>query len=362
MLVERTLQARLNAESIGEESYNAYKKTMLPAATFSAWFDTKQRITENVQEHTGIVGLDFDHLSSKGIDPRFIRDGMGGHPAVALAFISPSGDGVKVFAKVSPVPATPQQHYAAWEAVTRTFTGADIGPDLSDPQCKDITRLCFLAHDPDVYYNPEPNAAIGWEMPVEVSVKESRDLTLRDIYEAAKALYAIPRVYYDGEDLHTDWAKIICAGYHSGLEYDLVKAWDDMGDKHGKSRNFEATWRSAGNRDSSVVGVGTLVHYARMFGGRFGEKLCSYCGEEWIGVNDTVCAACPEPVTEETKLPCYSCRRTFAKAELEGGVCEGCQTAVARGENPVNIPCTNKDQCGNDLTQFEMEAPERLLH
>lgn len=302
-------------------AYSTFKRTQLPAVTFSASFGAR-RNAGDMKAHTGLIGLDFDHVEN----PEELRRALKALPVVALVFISPSGDGVKAFFRVDPIPANAREHQEAWRRVCDFYGQHEARyTDAIDPQCKDLTRLCFLSYDPDVYFEPE-GAVVVWtphESSAELS-KSREERTDFNIYEAGAALYSIPRLYFDGEDLHSEWAEVVLAAYHSGLSYDVVKAWDEMGRKHGKSRSFDATWRSAANRQTETVGLGTLIFNARRFGGRFGEKLCPGCEEEWISEDSTVCMACPEPVDENSRIACYQCRQLLHPDELHRGICAAC--------------------------------------
>jgi hypothetical protein len=71
-----------------------------------------------------------------------------------ILFVSPSGGGLKT---VFRVPADEGLHLGSYRAVRQHIAdlcGEEIARKL-DEKSKDITRLCFLSYDPDLYYNPK---------------------------------------------------------------------------------------------------------------------------------------------------------------------------------------------------------------
>jgi len=95
--------------------------------------------------------LDIDHLPNfDGTVPQAVRNDA----SVALAFVSPSGEGFKVLFSL----AEPCTNAKAFQAFYKSFASAfaeQTGLVGSvDLRTSDATRACFLAHDPTAYYNP----------------------------------------------------------------------------------------------------------------------------------------------------------------------------------------------------------------
>ena len=80
-----------------------------------------------------------------------------------LAFVSPSGKGIKIVVSVSPVPTNDAEHKTAWHACVDFFESlSDEYSFVIDPSGKDVSRLCFLAYDLQVITHDE-DAPIGWD-------------------------------------------------------------------------------------------------------------------------------------------------------------------------------------------------------
>ena len=135
----RDLIAQGNAEEAQK------KKQQLPAFTPSATF-TEKRLLPNMENYSGFVHLDFDKLTPEQLNAAFQI--IAAIPYTFICFISPSGNGLKVFIEVN---TGAEHHDAAYHQVMQYYENAT--GLKADVKCKDITRLCFVSHDPQLYKN-----------------------------------------------------------------------------------------------------------------------------------------------------------------------------------------------------------------
>ena len=126
-----------------EEEQRAFKSSNLPAFTYSAEFNGP-RVKANVADYTQIIGLDYDYVD----DPYSLRALANSMPTTMMSFISPRGNGLKVFVRVN---SNLEDHKTAWLQVDDFYTKA-LGI-ASDEGVKDVTRLCFVSSDPEAYLN-----------------------------------------------------------------------------------------------------------------------------------------------------------------------------------------------------------------
>ncbi len=126
-----------------EEEQKNYKSSQLAAFTYSGEFDGPRRL-ENVTNYTHVIGLDYDNVD----DPYTLRDLANSLPTTMMSFISPRGNGLKVFVRVN---SGLDHHKTAWLQVD-DFYSKNMG-QTSDPGVKDVTRLCFVSSDPEAYLN-----------------------------------------------------------------------------------------------------------------------------------------------------------------------------------------------------------------
>ncbi len=121
------------------------KKQQLPAFTPSATF-TEKRLLPNMENYSGFVHLDFDKLTPEQLNAAFQI--IAAIPYTFICFISPSGNGLKVFIEVN---TGAEHHDTAYQQVMEYYQNAT--GLKADVKCKDITRLCFVSHDPQLYKN-----------------------------------------------------------------------------------------------------------------------------------------------------------------------------------------------------------------
>lgn len=126
-----------------EEEQKTFKSSQLPAFTYSAEFNGPRR-TNKVSKYKQIIGLDYDNVDN----PQSLKNLADGIPTTMMSFISPRGNGLKVFVKVN---SALEHHKTAWLQVNK-FYEQKIGQS-SDPGVKDVTRLCFVSSDPEAYVN-----------------------------------------------------------------------------------------------------------------------------------------------------------------------------------------------------------------
>ncbi|MFH0895696.1 MAG: VapE domain-containing protein [Bacteroidota bacterium] len=138
------LQKLVNASKI--EEYNKQKKS-LPAFTPSGTFIDGRKM-EFLKSYSGLIILDFDKLTENHLS--LLSEKVLKNPFTFAFFKSPSGNGCKVLVKVS---STLENHLLAFNQV-RLYYENTVALHV-DPSGKDVTRLCFLSYDPDLYFNPE---------------------------------------------------------------------------------------------------------------------------------------------------------------------------------------------------------------
>ena len=120
-------------------------KKSLPAFTPSATFNGGRKM-EFLQQYNGIIVLDIDKLEKEKLQKCKTKIRM--DDFVFASFVSPSGNGLKIFVKVS---TDKEQHKETFLKLQRYFE--DLLSVEIDKSGKDITRLCFFSYDPELYLN-----------------------------------------------------------------------------------------------------------------------------------------------------------------------------------------------------------------
>lgn len=114
-------------------------KKQLKCILFAGKF--KSRGNNNIDVHNGTCVIDLDHLP----DVNATKNEMKLLPFVIAAFISPSGDGLKVVCRI---PANIEKHEGHYAALMRSLKLKEL-----DTTSKNIERVCFASADADIYIN-----------------------------------------------------------------------------------------------------------------------------------------------------------------------------------------------------------------
>ncbi len=122
-----------------------FKASTFDYCTFSGAFTTRN--DKALISHSGLLCVDFDHLQSVDLlRNQLLQDE---YFETQLLFVSPSGDGLKWIISIDTNQATHGNYFAAVaNYILRTY-GVVV-----DKSGRDISRACFLPHDPLAYINP----------------------------------------------------------------------------------------------------------------------------------------------------------------------------------------------------------------
>ncbi len=129
----------------GQEKEADKLKKQLPAFTPSGTFDNGRK-AELLTQYSGYVILDLDKLNPTDLERAKSLVALA--PYTFAAFISPSGNGLKI---IVPVNSTSEHHKLAFQQVCDYYEQAL--QLVVDPSGKDVSRLCFMSYDPDCYRN-----------------------------------------------------------------------------------------------------------------------------------------------------------------------------------------------------------------
>jgi hypothetical protein len=136
-----------------------FKAVNFDYCTFSGIFTTRN--DKALIKHSGLLCLDFDHLSN--IETLFNQLLKDDYFDTQLLFRSPSGDGLKWVISISPhsgepTVATDREQlggfsHSEYFAAVANYILQTYGITV-DKSGRDISRACFLPHDPQAYINP----------------------------------------------------------------------------------------------------------------------------------------------------------------------------------------------------------------
>ena len=152
------------------------------------------RSQQHVRGYSDKAMVDIDDLNGKSLDTLVAR--VKADPHTFLAYVTLSGRGLRVVARVEPAPTDVRTFARAWQTVNDYYARL-LGVTV-DAQCKNATRMSVLCHDPEVCYRPEAEAlAVEPEAPARPRASRGRPVravsaapTVRRLVEDDGILYA----------------------------------------------------------------------------------------------------------------------------------------------------------------------------
>ena len=141
--IDRTSKLRSITDKREAKKYKAFE---FDYVTFSGVFS--KRSDKHLSEHTNLLAIDFDDIEDvQALKRKLLNDQ---YFDTEMLFISPSGNGLKW---IIPIDTSKVSHREYFTAVSN-YISQTYGIDV-DQSGKDISRACFLPHDPKVYLNPK---------------------------------------------------------------------------------------------------------------------------------------------------------------------------------------------------------------
>lgn len=117
-----------------------------------AMFNPQFRKKENFA-YTEYFVLDLDHLSDKGVDMEHLRKQVQSDSRVALCFVSPSEDGLKLFFRLSERCYDAGVFSLFYKLFAQQFARQYGIDQVLDARTCDVARACFVSVDPQAYLN-----------------------------------------------------------------------------------------------------------------------------------------------------------------------------------------------------------------
>lgn len=119
-------------------------KLTLPAICFCGIFT--KRTDESITEHSGLICLDFDKYENLELLNEDINK-LKNDKYTFAAFISPSGNGIKLLVKI---PKEIENHKKYFDALEKYYNNNHF-----DTTCKNISRVCYESYDPNIFINKD---------------------------------------------------------------------------------------------------------------------------------------------------------------------------------------------------------------
>jgi hypothetical protein len=245
----------------GEKPYRQAKERLLsftPACTLVRR-DRDTPWCEKLVSVTGLVHYDLDHLA----DPAHLKALLSTNPHVVFAFISPRGDGLKIGVAATGI-CDAASYKTAWAFVLQQLKRDS--PDThfnEDPHVKYLHALCFVSHDPDLYFTPDAAPVVVPDARQTRRKVHRLPSSAPDADWITEALAAIPN--HDAD--YDTWLRIGMALHSTGTTWGraLWDTWSQQSTKFDEAKQRH-TWDSF-TQDGAVT-LGTLMYLAEQAGWR----------------------------------------------------------------------------------------------
>jgi hypothetical protein len=146
----RLLFERIRATKYGSKEYEAAKK-LLPYVTVGGIFE--RRALDGLLQASGLGVLDYDNYPDVQGLRKILLASEEARRVMAMVFISPSRRGLKVVVRLPPDATS----YAAGLQAVHEWLSKQCPSLVSgyDPSGSDISRACFLNHDPKAWIHDD---------------------------------------------------------------------------------------------------------------------------------------------------------------------------------------------------------------
>ena len=263
------------------KDYDSYKtlKIKLPIVTFCGTFKNGRKL-ENLDVYNNIMILDIDHidiLTIGDIKNKLIEDKY-----IYSVWLSPSNEGLKALVKIK---SSPEEHKSSFNSL-KSYFKKEHNIEL-DNSGSDVTRLCFVSWDKDLYLNKNSEIYVDKLIEEVVEKTKSGKSTLsKSLNKSAYATEGLNKSehrkminliikYLKRKELSITnsfdkWLRVALAiastfSYDIGEKYFLSLCELDK-EKHNELESKNILKYCYNNRNleiSSSISLGTVVFYAK---------------------------------------------------------------------------------------------------
>ena len=184
---------------------------------------------ENIKGLTGLSMVDFDHISPSGPlkeeELSALRNKIAGDPHTVMCYTTISGNGLRIiFRYEQPQSKTDGVGDHVFEQYKAAFYAGNVYYEKllgmkADMQCKNITRLSGIAHDPDVFFRDPDKAeaftldevAAGASQHAKESKEEKQMQRIQTYYDSLVAPMLARKGYKFQPSCHNDY--VMRVGY-----------------------------------------------------------------------------------------------------------------------------------------------------
>ena len=257
----------------------SYKGRSLPYITPSGVFAYCN--DESLIKHSNVLCIDLDGVEDvEALKQRLIADG---HFVTLMAFRSPSGNGLKWFILID----LSQADHRTWFHAVRNYlldTYSDcLTEKMVDRQCQNLSRACFLCHDPEVYvnhgsldaqlsFNPNEWVKKSAEVPKPTVNHQACAMShsLHPMEELAKARAVTRELLRRGANIADDYGDYLKLGFAlaNGLGNEGRELYHQLCSQSIKYResDCERKWQQCLRQNDGRTSIATFYNMAKQAG------------------------------------------------------------------------------------------------
>ena len=260
--------ARYKKAELPHEQYQEWKAANLPMFLVTGCF-AERKTNGLIGPHTALINVDIDHVDNV---QEMKANIVANEPALVMAGISPSGDGIKLIFHVSPTPTdaaehrqiTTQLHEYLSKKYKIPLTNKDDNRTGIDTNGRKLTFTCFFFHDPDLYLNENVPARFqGNVSQLPIPVDEPYD-----DFDWEKLNNCLN--FYTADCGYDDWTDIGIALKHEGQKRQqediFFQRWDEWSQesetKYDASK-MESKWEGFNKDNTEQITLGSIYHRAK---------------------------------------------------------------------------------------------------
>jgi hypothetical protein len=254
----------------GEKQLFADQKKSLPAFTPSGTFKNGRK-KQLLEKYSGLIILDLDHLDD---ETEVVKKQVISSPFTYSCFKSPSNHGLKILVRVD---SSVEDHYNAFNKV-KDYYKQLLGVTI-DKSGSDVTRLCFISYDPDLYMNENADVFKLEKMAQEQSESNQLEINMENIKEQVEFIIAqVEEKRIDITSNYEDWCYVGFAlenefGENGRSYFHYLSRLNPNYNYDNCDRQYSKCLKSS----NSGISIRSLFHIAKKYGvdisGKSGIKI-----------------------------------------------------------------------------------------
>ena len=166
-----------------KKDYDSYKllKIKLPLVTFCGTFVNGRKL-EHLVQYNNLMILDVDHIEAKDILK--LKSKIESDKYTFAVWLSPSGEGLKTLVRIN---SSSEDHKSSFRAI-KNYYKSNYNIEL-DNSGSDVTRLCFVSWDEQLYHNDNSEVFTNKSSPI-IESENIRVKTTRKNSSLTKSAFA----------------------------------------------------------------------------------------------------------------------------------------------------------------------------